>query len=197
MTKPDLLKKYKYFGYTKDTFEKLPQCIKDILVDMHYNGRFTPRARQIIMKSLCDFVNNEGNGKNQQQLIQKLHQDILKVYSSDPRRMKNIEKYFYDQMKLNKGQQVQNNCRKEPNNYQLDHQYLRNLMQQPEPKLISLGLGFGFGLDTITKLTSNLKIPTQLINPSVLPENIEIPCKKTYPQKSNSKDFQNFNKKTI
>jgi len=63
--------------------------------------------------------------------------------------------------------------------------------------LISLGLGFGFGLDTITKLTSNLKIPTQLINPSVLPENIEIPCKKTYPQKSNSKDFQNFNKKTI
>lgn len=117
MTKPELLAKFKHLSYDKDTFEKLPQCIKDILVDMHYNGRFTPKARQIIMKSLCDFVNNEGNGKNQQQLMQKLLKDILKVYSSDPRRMNNIDKYFNVQIKLNKGPQVQNNCTKKANNY--------------------------------------------------------------------------------
>lgn len=118
MTKPDLLKKYKDIGYTKDTYAKTPQHIKDILVDMHYNARFTPKNRQKIMKSLSDVANNKGNGKNQEYLMQKLHKDILKVYQSDNRRMKNIDNYLKNNLNMEShiNPQVQNNGRKESNN---------------------------------------------------------------------------------
>lgn len=79
-----MIEGYGHLGYSKKTFSVTPQHIKDIFVDMRYNGRFSSHTRKIMVPKICQYEKalKAGDLKKAENILGNLEKAIVKIYKN-------------------------------------------------------------------------------------------------------------------